>query len=258
MNSAVLSPALDADNQPGELTFRKNSLGSGYIAFHADEATVLALAKSNLDSFFRRVVLDPVRGLVLLMVPGRAHEGISRNLDDVVTEMVDALDLASVKLGATRWRRPQDPESAGAEPDCCFYLGENAVAYLEAGERGETVADAYALRHPPDLVVEVGVTHVDRDKQAFYRDLGVPEYWHIDYTKGTGPKPKATTVSFLALQAADGPRLLSTSVVLPGMQPTDVSAAIKALSDSRHNTPRSRRAALREVVQHRLNTLARG
>ena len=41
-------------------------------------------------------------------------------------------------------------------------------------------ADAWTLAYPPDLVVEVEVTHFDKAKQIFYRDLGVSEYWHLE------------------------------------------------------------------------------
>ncbi|WP_322745043.1 Uma2 family endonuclease [Leptolyngbya ectocarpi] len=33
---------------------------------------------------------------------------------------------------------------------------------------------------PPDIVVEVDITHTDIDKNRLYADLGVPEFWRFD------------------------------------------------------------------------------
>ncbi len=235
------------------VTVRKNSLGSDYIAFQADEATVLTLSKSNLDHFFQRVILDPVRGLIMLMSPSRAHEVLSGRLDTVVEEMADELNMASTPMRSTRWRSPGEPENTGVEADCCFYLGENATTYLQAEAQGDAAADAYALAHPPDLVVEVGVTHVDKKKQDYYRRIGVPEHWQVNYDSNASAPP--VTVTFMALQPNEDPRPLSVSAILPDMQPADVGEAVEALRDPRFNTLKKRREAIREIIRSRLNVL---
>ena len=33
---------------------------------------------------------------------------------------------------------------------------------------------------PPDIVVEVDITHTDIDKNRLYASLGVPEFWRFD------------------------------------------------------------------------------
>ena len=65
---------------------KRNSLGSEYVAFHAGRDEVIALAESDLVNAhpFRRVVLDPVRGLVMLMSPSGGHETTSGFMDDFV------------------------------------------------------------------------------------------------------------------------------------------------------------------------------
>ena len=50
---------------------KRTSMGSEYVAFHASRDEVIALAESDLVNAFRRVILDPVRGLVMLMSPKR-------------------------------------------------------------------------------------------------------------------------------------------------------------------------------------------
>jgi Uma2 family endonuclease len=33
---------------------------------------------------------------------------------------------------------------------------------------------------PPDLIVEVDITHTDIDKNALYAEMGVPEFWRYN------------------------------------------------------------------------------
>ena len=199
-------------------------MGSHYIAFHADPETVLALARLHLEDVFRRVVLDPVRGLVLLMAPGRTHEGLSSRIDFVIQETTALLNLDCEPLRATRWRRPTDPPDTGAEPDCCYYLGENALAYQSFDDDESEQADAWVLTHPPDLVVEVEVTHYDKAKRTFYQDLGVSEYWQLEQT----PERKLRTV-FLNLTEPTGPTPLAKSKLLPGITPAALSESVLAM-----------------------------
>ena len=79
------------------------------------------------------------------------------------------------------------------------------------------------LHHPVDLVVEVGVTHEDRSKQDFYRDLGVPEYWQIRTVDGLD-----LTIRFLDLQAAQRPSR-SVSRALPGATPAAIRDAYQVV-----------------------------
>ena len=194
-------------------------MGSKYLAFRADRETVLTFANLQLGRFFRRMLLDPVQGLVLLMAPDRLHEDTRGQIERVVDGFAALLGLSRAPLGSTRLRRLLDPQNTGAEPDCCFYLGANAAAYRQARAQGVEAADHFMLRHPVDLVVEVGVTHEDKSKQHFYRDLGVAEYWQIRTVDGLD-----LTIRFLDLQAAE--RLpLSVSRVLPGATPAAIRDA---------------------------------
>ena len=205
--------------EPARITLRESSVGSKYLAFRADRETVLTFANLQLGRFFRRMLLDPVQGLVMLMAPDRVHEDTRSQLERVVDGFAALLGLSRAPLGSTRLRRLLDPQNTGAEPDCCFYLGANAAAYRQARAQGVEAADHFMLRHPVDLVVEVGVTHEDKGKQDFYCDLGVAEHWQIRTVDGLD-----LTIRFLALQAAE--RLpLSVSRVLPGATPAAIRDA---------------------------------
>lgn len=227
----------------------ESSLGSHYVALRVGPDTVRRWAESDLDRLYRRVVLDPLRGLVMLMSPSSVHEVLARHIDTTVEVMTDTLRLASSKLGSTRWRGPRDGRNTGVEPDCCFYLGDRAVAYHRTLARGEPAAEAYTLAHPPDLVVEVGVTRFDEEKQAHYGRLGVPELWRIDYDANAPADP--LDVVFLALRPGRKPRFLPVSVVLEGMRPEDVRAAVSALWRQGLDTAADRRDAITRIVETR-------
>jgi Uma2 family endonuclease len=60
----------------------------------------------------------------------------------------------------------------GAEPDSCFYV-QTAARVI-----GKKTVDLAV--DPPDVVVEVDVSHSSIRKLAFYAQLGVPEVWRYD------------------------------------------------------------------------------
>ena len=227
------------------LTSRKNSLGSHYLAFHTDRETVLAFAALNLENLFRRVVLDPVQGLIMLMSPGRVHETTREQIGDVVKDLIGLLGLKRASLGSTRLRRITDPDNTGIEPDCCYYVGEKAQAYRQAEREGDAAADNYVLHHPLDMIIEIGVTHEDRDKLEIYHDLGVLECWQVNRPVNAG-----MSVRFLNPQDS-GARALPASRVLPEITPAVVLEAFQALQDL--DNALERQSALREILQrHRV------
>jgi Uma2 family endonuclease len=60
----------------------------------------------------------------------------------------------------------------GAEPDNAYYIQNQSKV---AGRPVDLTQDP-----PPDLVVEVDITHTDIDKDRLYASLGVPEFWRFD------------------------------------------------------------------------------
>ena len=226
MSSAAIGPEALSSSAATPLTCKSqvNSFGSRYWAFFADRELIVRIAGSEIEKSFRRVVLDPARGLILLMSPARAHERVSELTGDTIKGLASLLQVPLVSLGSARWRRPSDPPNTGPEADCCFYVGERAKGYLAAEARGEADADRFVLDHPPDIVVEVGVTHVDADKLKIYQDRGVPEYWQVDRGKD-GP---TQTVRFVSLPQMGAPEKLLISKMLPGVTPELFEEALQS------------------------------
>ena len=203
-------------------------LGSTIHHLRADAATVAALAGLDWTSRFRRVWLDPVGGIVVLMSPSCIHEGLTGVFDDIVGAAASVLGRASAKLRSVRLRGKGEPPRTGMEPDCSFYLGERARAYVEALAESQEAAEAFLEENGPDLIVEVEITHADTGKIARYADLGVREFWRLRGKRGE----KALRADFLALGRGAAPRPLEASAVLPGLTPGDVCQAVEEVQSS--------------------------
>ena len=221
-------------------------LGSTIHVLRADAGTIAELATLDWNSSFRRVCLDPVGGLIVLMTPSRLHEDLSRILDDIVDIAASTLRGAVRALRTSRLREPGAPPGTGMEPDCAFYVGENARAYREALEEGDKAADAFFEKTPPDLVVEVEITNAARGKIARYADLGVPELWLFRPRDGRDDDPE---LDFLALRPGADPRPLAVSHVLGTLTPADVRDAVRGM---RLSVTRDERAdAVARIVRRR-------
>ena len=109
-------------------TMIEGPLGSTFHVLRADAETVAALAAVDWNRHFRRVSLDPVRGLVTVLLPSFLHEDLSGILEDIVDVASDTLRRAVFATRSTRLRRHGDPPDTGLEPDCAFYVGKRSVS----------------------------------------------------------------------------------------------------------------------------------
>ncbi|MCY4337581.1 MAG: Uma2 family endonuclease [Gammaproteobacteria bacterium] len=208
---------------------KRTSLGSGYVAFHASRDEVLALADSDLVNAFRRVVLDPMRGLVMLMSPSAGHDDVSGVIDDFVSSVTTLKKIKAKKLRATRWRLENEPKNTGNEADCSFYFGDKARGFAKASATSIEEGDTYSFRVPPDLVVEVGLTHISKEKYLSYQDKGVVEFWQLN-ARSLRQGHRIMTVTFLDLQTESKPIEIDTSLNLPGVTPDHVARFIREQS----------------------------
>ena len=223
-------------------------LGSTIHSLRADSDTIAELAAVDWSRHFRRVCLDPVRGLITLMSPSRLHEDLARILVDVVDIATEAFGRPSNGLLATRLRGRGDPPGTGMEPDCAFYVGERARGYRAALIEGEMQADAFLEHTAPDLVVEVELTHVDEGKIERYREIGVRELWRVHARRNS----KEIGAEFLALEPGCPPRSLITSEVITGLQPADVCEAVEGVRGALTRSERTE-AVARIVRRRKLN-----
>ena len=203
-------------------------LGSTIHVLHADAGTIAELAAVDWNRHFRRVCLDPVRGVITLMAPSHPHEDLSEILDNVVSVAGSVITGASKGIRSTRLRGRGEPPGTGMEPDCAFYVGERARGYFAARAEGKAILEAYVERTAPDLVVEVEITHADAGKAERYGGMGVRELWRLHGNRESW----ALRAEFLALRAGNAPRRLDASEVLEGLTPDDVCEAVEKVGAS--------------------------
>ena len=232
-------------------TTHTGPLGSTVHVLRADADTIAELAAIDWSRHFRRVCLDPVRGIITLMSPSRPHEDLTAILDDVVDAAGSTLAGAAKNLRSLRLRGQGEPPGTGMEPDCTFYVGERARGYFAALGDGEAAVDAFVERTAPDLVVEVEITHADEGKAERYGDMGVRELWRLHGRKGT----RELRAEFLALQPRKKPRMLDTSQVLEGLTLDDVCEAVEGVRVGQ--TYDERKAAVTRIVRQRQHASVR-
>ena len=220
--SAILKPRphnlkLAALGLPPDLPPYEASDGSVYYALENVSTTLMdAVIKAEPERYFRRLLLDSVKGIIQLMSPSRHHEATSRHADSCTTTLAELLEVSCVATASTLFQRP-GRSTGGVEPDESYYLGENARAIQNLERSGNyQAADDFMDRTPPDLVVEVGVTHQDKDKQDIYCTLGVAELWQVDIPDRN---TRTLSITFLHLLAQGGPQLVHESLGLPGVTP---------------------------------------
>ena len=232
-------------------TMHTGPLGSTIHVLRADAGTIAELAAIDWNRSFRRVCLDPVRGIITLMAPSRLHEDLTTILDHVVDVAGSTLAGTAKGLLSTRLRKQGEPPGTGMEPDCTFYVGERAEGYYAALAEGEPEADAYVERIAPDLVVEVEITSADAGKVERYGEMGVRELWRLHGRKGT----RELRADFLALSPGAAPRKLDASEVLDGFTPEDMCEAVEGVRFGR--TRHERTEAVARIVRRRQHASAR-
>ena len=226
-------------------------LGSTVHILRADAGTIAELAAIDWSRCFRRVCLDPVRGIITLMSPSHPHEDLTAISDDIVDAAGSTLAGAAKKLRSLRLRGQGEPPGTGMEPDCAFYIGERARRYYAARGEGDEALAAFVERTAPDLVVEVEITNADEGKAERYGEIGVRELWRLHGRKGT----RELHAELLALDRENAPRKLDASQVLEGLTPDDVCEAVEEAQSSQ--TRDERTEAVARVVRRRQHASVR-
>ena len=231
-------------NDPA-VTMHTGPLGSTIHVLRADPGTVAELAAIDWNRHFRRVCLDPVRGLVTLMAPSHLHEDLAEVIDHIVEAAADTVGRRWKALRSTRLRREGEPPGTGMEADCAFYVGERADAFRVAFAEGEAAAEAFLRHTGPDLVVEVEITNAEEGKIERYGQMGVRELWRLRGRRGA----RALEADFLALRRDGPPRVLAASEVLGGLTPADVCEAVEPVRAG--GTLAERTEAVARIVRRR-------
>ncbi|MEM9266116.1 MAG: Uma2 family endonuclease [Cyanobacteria bacterium P01_F01_bin.13] len=109
-------------------------------------------------------------GVLEISMPLEEHERASELIGLFIRILVVELGLRLKSMRSTTLDRADLDK--GAEPDNAYYIQNQPQV---AGKTVNLKTDP-----PPDIVVEVDITHTDIDKNRLYASLGVPEFWRFN------------------------------------------------------------------------------
>jgi Uma2 family endonuclease len=105
----------------------------------------------------------------IAMTLSMEHEGLKAFLGAMVDALLQVWRIRAARRGSATLKR--DEQRKGLEADLCYWIQHyeqmRVVKRLDLN-----------IHPPPDLVVEIDVTHSTVDREDIYQSLGVPEMWH--------------------------------------------------------------------------------
>jgi Uma2 family endonuclease len=111
------------------------------------------------------------RGTLEIMSPIPEHERYTWAIDRLVEAVAERVGVDFVNLGSTTFKR--EDMQRGFEPDGCFYMRH--AAEMRTKDRIDLRVDP-----PPELVIEVDITHTSPSKLPIFAQVGVTEVWRYD------------------------------------------------------------------------------
>jgi Uma2 family endonuclease len=153
------------------------------------------------------------RGELEITVPSYEHEELNRLINDFIVVIAMEWNIEYCNAGSTTFKR-EDLER-GFEPDSCFYV--QRAGQIAGKKRLDLTVDP-----PPDLVLEVDITHPSLDKLSSFAVVGVPEVWRYDGERvrmlalaGGSYVERERSLAFPSLQSVHLAALLVASQQMP-------------------------------------------
>ncbi|MEO1402448.1 MAG: Uma2 family endonuclease [Cyanobacteria bacterium J06635_1] len=144
-------------------------LGEQRVVFHhLDWQKYLTILSTLGEARSARLTYDA--GVLEITMPLEEHEAASELLALYIRILVEELGFRLKSMGSTTLNYPELEK--GAEPDKGYYIQNYSQV---AGRKVDFSQDP-----PPDLVVEVDITHTDIDKLTLYSSMGIPEFWRFN------------------------------------------------------------------------------
>lgn len=114
------------------------------------------------------------QGRLEIMSPSLNHEMYTDLILHVARMIAEETRKDLESRGSTTFK--QEKLRKAVEPDTCFYV-QNASRIIGV------LAIDLNIHPPPDIVVEVDVSHDTTAKSIFYAEIGVPELWRYDESR---------------------------------------------------------------------------
>jgi Uma2 family endonuclease len=147
----------------------EQTVSDGVLLQNISWATYEGLLNDYVDVRNPRFTYD--RGDLLIMVLSAEHEEINETITLLINLFAEEFGIQSRGFGSTTYKRKD--LSRGFEPDSCFYFQN------EAKMRGKRRIDL-AIDPPPDLVIEIDISHPTIKKLPIFASFGIPEVWRFD------------------------------------------------------------------------------
>lgn len=127
------------------------------------------LITAHRDQSVPRLTYD--QGRLEIMSPSPEHEQLKETVTLLVNVVAEEMGINAEGYGSTTFRR--EDLARGFEPDASFYITnlERVKGRAELDLRTDP---------PPDLVIEIDITHPSLPKFPIFAHLGVPEVWLCD------------------------------------------------------------------------------
>ena len=149
----------------------------------------------------RPIRINYDQGRLEMMSPLPEHERPKKLIGRLIEALTEERGMEVASLGSTTFRRKD--KSKGLEPDECYYFKN------ERKMRGRTRLNL-KTDPPPELVVEIDITHRSVEREPIYAALGVPEIWRWDGTRleclelaGREYRPRENSLTFPFLVPAE-------------------------------------------------------
>ncbi|HEY3998007.1 MAG TPA: Uma2 family endonuclease [Candidatus Xenobia bacterium] len=142
----------------------KRSERENRVLLHTTWRGYLKMLEAIGDSKVR-VTYD--RGRLEIMTTSNEHELVKTLLADLVSVLLQELDIGYIKGGSPTFKR--ELRDRGLEPDDCFWIQSASRRLAE-----EVAAEDFT---PPDLALEIDVSRSMLNRLGIYAGLGIPEVW---------------------------------------------------------------------------------
>jgi Uma2 family endonuclease len=152
----------------------------------------------------RRLRITYDRGSLEIMTLSPEHECYKKLLGRLIEALTEELGLPLASFGSMTCKRRR--RQRGLEPDESYWIASEPLVH------GKVTIDL-RVDPPPDLAVEIDITHSSLDRMAVYAALGVREVWRFD----------GKVLSFQVLQAIGKYTSSQTSCAFPRLTVADIS-----------------------------------
>ncbi len=142
---------------------------AGVMALENVSWELYELLLRDTDGQHMRITYD--QGRLVLVSPALIHGRMKKLAGRLIEMATFELAIPVSSFGSTTWKR-QDL-AKGLEADECYYIQN------EPSVHGRTDIDL-KRDPPPDLAVEIDITHEPIDRPSVYAALGVRELWRYD------------------------------------------------------------------------------